>query len=274
MGDAHARQVRTARWKTWPVRSGTLCGMPTHRHTATLAWPLGRTLRLEGVVVRRGATVVLDGVDLEFAPGLRYVLVGPSGSGKSTLLRLLNRLEDPAAGRITIGGTDLATLPVRVVRAGVTLVFQSPRPLPGTVAENLAYPLEVRGLPLRSSEAMAAQIVEVGLDPGWLGRDAEALSGGERQRLALAVALTIDPEILALDEPTSALDPVSARRIADVLSVRAQSTKLRTISVTHHRGHAPLLGDTAVILERGKVVAQGPIGEVLDREAAGWEDDL
>lgn len=113
---------------------------------------------------------------------------------------------------------------------------------------------------------MASQIGEVGLDPSWLKRDAEALSGGERQRLALAVALGTNPECLAMDEPTSALDPASARQIADALSNRAAETGLRTIAVTHHRGHAPLLGDRVVVLDRGKVVAEGAVAEVLGRE--------
>ena len=244
------------------ARTGRLATM-----TPPSAWPRGRVLRLDGVVVRRGAAVVLDGVDLEFAPGLRYVLVGPSGSGKSTLLRLLNRLEDPAEGRVMIGGDDFLSLPSRVVRSGVALVFQSPRPLPGTVADNLSYPSLARGLRPPSPDAMSLQIDEVGLDPRWLRRDAEALSGGERQRLALAVALATDPEILALDEPTSALDPASARRVADMLALRAEATGLRTIAVTHHRGHAAILGDTVIVLERGKVVAQGPVAEVLGRES-------
>ena len=181
-------------------------------------WPRGRPLRLHGVVVRRGAATILDRVDLEFAPGTRYVLVGPSGSGKSTLLRLLNRMEDPAEGGVAIGLDDLRSLPIRAVRSGIGLVFQSPRPLPGTVAENLGLPLPRAGDACARGRRMAGSLAEVGLEPRWLSRDASELSGGERQRLALAVALGADPEILALDEPTSALDPASARRIADVLA--------------------------------------------------------
>jgi ABC-type glutathione transport system ATPase component len=113
--------------------------------------------------------------------------------------------------------------------------------------------------------------VELGLDPLWLSRDASALSGGERQRLAMAVAMGADPEILVLDEPTSALDPSASRKIANILAERSRSMGLRTICVTHHRGHAAMLGDTAVVLERGRVVDIGPIGESLLRlDAAAW----
>ena len=234
-------------------------------------WGVGQPLRLEGVCVMRGGAAILSGIDLEFDPGRRYVIVGPSGSGKSTLLRLFNRLEDPAEGRITIGGRDLRDLPIRSVRKAVGLVFQSPRPLPGTVAENLAYPFEVRGHARPDSGSMAGQLEAVGLDASWLGRDASGLSGGERQRLGLAVALAAGPEILALDEPTSALDPSSSRRVAELLADRAESTGLRTIAVTHHRGHALMLGDTAIVLERGRVVAAGPVGDILERvDGSGW----
>jgi putative ABC transport system ATP-binding protein len=234
------------------------------------AWPGGQPLRLGGVEVCRGGSAILRGVDLAFEPGRRYVLIGASGAGKSTLLRLLNRLDDPDAGGLTIGAVPLTTLPVRVVRAAVGLVFQAPRPLPGTLAENLIYPHAIRGRPVPGPDQLAGDLDEVGLDPGWLDRDASVLSGGERQRLAIAAALGIGPEILALDEPTSALDPASANRVAAALERRTASG-LRTIVVTHNREQAARLGDWTVRLEAGRVVDQGPTAEVLARaDASVW----
>jgi len=234
------------------------------------AWPRGRALRLEGVTVRRGPTEILRGLDLAFEPGRRYVLIGASGAGKSTLLRLLNRLDEPDAGRVAIGETTLANLPVRVVRMAVGLVFQSPRPLPGTLLENLAYPHEIRGRAVPEVAIFARMLDEVGLDSSWLDRDASALSGGERQRLAIATALGLEPEILALDEPTSALDPASAQRVAEVLTKRS-SSGLRTIVVTHNREQATRLGDWTVRMEAGRVVDQGPTLDVLARaDASVW----
>ena len=123
-----------------------------------------------------------------------------------------------------------------------------------------------------TTETMSASLLEVGIEPRWLSRDASGLSGGERQRLALAMALGADPEILALDEPTSALDPALARKIVEVLSDRAETTGLRTIAVTHHRGHAPMLGETAIVLDHGRVVQTGPVGELLARiDSQVWE---
>jgi ABC-type methionine transport system ATPase subunit len=238
------------------------------------SWPTGKVLRLEGVRVVRGAVEILRGVDLEFEPGRRYVLIGASGSGKSTLLRLLNRLEDPGAGRILLDSTALSALPVRAVRRGVGLVLQNARPLPGTVAENLAYPFQVRGLSPPDPERMAEALLEVGLEPGLLDRDSEGLSGGERQRLAIAVALGIGPEILALDEPTAGLDPASARQIADCLARRSRSTGLRTVVVTHHREHAAWMGDTVAVLDSGRIVDLGPTAEVLARtDARAWVEE-
>ena len=241
----------------------------------TAGWTRGRPLTLKGIIVIRGSATILSDIDLEFEPGRRYVLVGPSGSGKTTLLRLLNRLEDPSEGSVLIGKDDFRHLPIATIRSGVGLVFQSPRPLPGTVAENLEYPFTVRGLSIPPKEELTRALRDVGLEPDWLRRNASDLSGGERQRLALAVALGIRPEILALDEPTSALDPSSARRIADLLTEKAETDGLRTITVTHHRGHAPMLGDTAVRMDRGKVVEVGPVNEVLSRaDEKTWQDTV
>jgi len=193
------------------------------------------------------------------------VLLGASGSGKSTLVRLLNRLDDADGGAIFVGDRPLISVPIRTLREAVGLVAQQPRPLEGTVAENLAYPLVVRDRRPPSSEMLRSALIEVGLDPALLTRDAMALSGGERQRLGVAVALIIQPEILALDEPTSALDPASARMLADMLRRRSETAGLRTIAVCHHREHAGWLGDTAIALASGRVAEVGPVAEVVAR---------
>ena len=237
------------------------------------AWPRGKPLRLEGVTVRRGSNEILKGLDLAFEAGRRYVVIGASGAGKSTLLRLLNRLDDPDAGRVVVGVVPLTSLPVRDVRTAVGLVFQAPRPLPGTLLENLAFPHAIRGRAIPDASKLGESLDEVGLDPSWLDRDASALSGGERQRLAIATALGLSPEILALDEPTSALDPASAQKVAAALARRSESG-LRTIVVTHNREQAAKLGDWTVRMEAGTVVDQGPTAEVLARaDASVWADD-
>jgi len=235
-------------------------------------WPRGQPLNLEGVHAHRGGTEILRGIDLTFLPGSRTTLIGPSGAGKSTLLRLLNRLADPSAGRIRLGETSIPTVPVTLLRQRVGLVFQTPRPLPGTVAENLAFPHLVRGSLALGD--FAGALIEVGLDPAWLDRDAAGLSGGERQRLAIAVALQTSPIILALDEPTSALDPTAARRVAEVLRRRSERDGLTTIAVTHNRDQTPWLSDRTIVLEAGRVVDQGLTADVLARaDESFWADE-
>lgn len=233
-----------------------------------MPWIPQQLLRLDGVCITRGDRPILRGISLAFEPGHRHVLIGRSGSGKSTLVRLLNRLDDPDSGAIRLGDRPLASLPVLEVRRRIALVPQSPRPLPGTLADNLAYAFDARRLPRPGAAALAGALAEVGLDPGGLARDAGALSGGERQRLALAVALAARPELLVLDEPTAALDPASARRVADLLDRRARDEGLRTIVVTHDHALAPRLGDVGIRLEAGRVADVGAILDVIGRAAA------
>jgi putative ABC transport system ATP-binding protein len=229
-------------------------------------WPRHEPLILDGVHARRGGVEVLRGISLEFPAGSRTVVIGRSGSGKSTLLRLLNRLADPSAGKIRVGSRPIASFPVTWLRRKIGLVFQAPRPLPGSVLDNLAYPRRVgTAQHTDAPERWAETLQEVGLDPSWLERDAAGLSGGERQRLALAAAFQTDPAVLALDEPTSALDPASARKVIEVLRARSERDGLTTIAVTHSREHAVWLGDRAVVLDAGRVVDQGPTADVLDR---------
>lgn len=227
-------------------------------------------LILRDVHADRGGIEVLRGVDLDFPPGSRTTIIGPSGAGKSTLLRLLNRLADPSKGCIVLGDVPITAIPVTRLRRTIGVVFQAPRPLPGSVLENLGYPARVAGRvgPVDAAAALA----EVGLDPSWAYRDAVGLSGGERQRLALAVALQAGPAILALDEPTSALDPVAARHVVDTLRARSERDGLTTIAVTHNRDHATWLGDQTVVLDAGRVVERGPTDEILARDAASFWD--
>ncbi len=236
----------------------------------TDVWRVGSSLRLSNVGVRRGARWILNQVNLEFLPDRRYVILGRSGSGKSTLLRLLNRLEDPAEGAVRLGEKPLSSLSVRLVRRKIGLVFQRSRPLPGSLRDNLEYPARLAGLRLSEAEVDKA-LSEVGLAGLPPSREAATLSGGEQQRLAVAAALLLDPEILALDEPSSALDPVSTRELAELLLRRTQEHGLRTIVVTHLRENAHIFGEHAFVLDSGRVVGSGP---ALETAAKLQESDL
>ena len=226
-------------------------------------WPRSEPLRLRKVTLERGSTEILHGIDLTFEPGSRYVITGPSGSGKSTLLRLLNRLEDPSSGEILVGTTPLKQLPVGLVRRSIGLVFQTPRPFPGSVRDNLCYPWFIQKLLPPSDATIQRTLERVGLKSLAFERDAIGLSGGERQRLALAVALQTDPEILALDEPTASLDPEMARTIATLLEILSKETGIRTITVCHQPELVPLLGDFRITMSAGQVVGLEPNGPVV-----------
>lgn len=202
---------------------------------------VGMKLVLDNVDIDRPALVdgklqrlrVLSGVSFAVPAGGRLAVFGPSGSGKTSLLRLLNRLDEPAGGRVLLDGEDLRGLDAVTVRRRVGLVFQQPFLFDQTVEGNLGYPLRLmhRDLPRATAAALLA---EFGLDEEVLDRRGDQLSGGQGQRVAVARALTLDPEVLALDEPTSALDTESARLLLEAL-LRRNAAGLTLIVVTHDR---------------------------------------
>jgi ABC-type multidrug transport system fused ATPase/permease subunit len=159
-------------------------------------------------------------------------LLGPSGVGKSTLLRALVRLEDIDAGRIELDGTDIGALDARDLRRRVSFVAQSPVMLPGTVSDNLRYGTDGLG-----DDALRTALADADLDPAFAERVATDLSGGERARVALARALTRQPELLLLDEPTSALDEYTSEHIGATLR-RLCERGLGMCVTTHDLGFA------------------------------------
>jgi putative ABC transport system ATP-binding protein len=160
---------------------------------------------LELVTVRRGGTLLLDRVTCQIPAGTCTALTGPSGAGKTTLLRLLNRLDDPDAGRVCLYGRALADRDVLALRRQVALVAQAPVLLTSQVLDELR-----AGQPALDQDQAAGLLEQVSLPPAMLARGTAGLSGGEAQRLCLARALAAGPQVLLLDEPTSALDAVSA----------------------------------------------------------------
>jgi putative ABC transport system ATP-binding protein len=205
---------------------------------------------LEGVRAERGGVGVLHEVDLELAEGAT-ALVGPSGAGKSTLLRLLNRLADPAAGRIRYRGDDVRTLDPRELRRRACLVPQLPALLSGTVAANVRFGPELAG-----READVERALDLaGLDASFGPREAEDLSVGEQQRVMLARALALEPDVLLLDEPTSALDERTRAGVEATLVRLVAQLGLSAVIVTHDRGQARRLARRTVTLAAGRVAS-------------------
>lgn len=195
----------------------------------------------------RGTRQVLRGAALRLAPGEIVALVAPSGAGKSTLLRCLNGLLRPGGGSVLLDGEPVATLDPRQLRRRVGLVGQDAVMLSGSVADNLAH-----GLGELPADRAQAALRQVGLDAGMLERPAQALSGGERARVALARALTHEPEFLLLDEPTAALDSELVGQIADTLRGLA-SSGLGICVATHDRRFASAVATRVVGLDGAEV---------------------
>jgi len=216
-------------------------------------------LALDNVDIERPALVdgkagrlrVLAGVSFSVPAGGRLAVFGPSGAGKTSLLRLLNRLDDPAAGRVLLDGEDLRNLDAVTVRRRVGLVFQQPFLFDLPVGENLAYPLKLMNRALPRERAVSL-LAEFGLGEEVLDRRGDQLSGGQAQRVAVARALALDPEVLALDEPTSALDAESARLLLAALLRRNAAAGLTLIVVTHDQALLEKLDCPVLAIQDGQ----------------------
>ncbi len=213
---------------------------------------------LDDVTYSRGGEAVLRDVKAQLPVGASCV-AGPSGSGKSTLLRLLDRLADPDSGRVLYEGHDVRERDPLELRREVGLVPQLPALIEGTVADNVSYGPRLAGHsfdPRRSLEL-------AGLDAGFAEREASKLSVGEQQRVMLARALALEPRVLLLDEPTSALDEAARDTVEETLRGLRTRTSISTVLVTHDTEQARRLADYVVRIDGGRVIEQGPVGEVL-----------
>ncbi|MDO8425702.1 MAG: cell division ATP-binding protein FtsE [bacterium] len=203
-------------------------------------------------------TVALDGVDLHIEAGEFVSIVGQSGTGKTTMVRLLIAEERPTRGKIIIGGWDISRIhggDVPVLRRQIGTVFQDFKLLRNkTVAENVAFALEVCGAPQkRIREVVPTVLAIVGLE-GKEERFPGQLSGGEQQRVAIARALVHGPKILVADEPTGNLDSLHTREIADLL-VKINDFGTTVLLVTHNRDIVNMLRRRVITLDNGRIVA-------------------
>jgi len=198
-----------------------------------------------------GDRAVLDIPSLEIRKGEILALVGPSGAGKSTLLRLLNFLESPTSGSIRYDGQTLNGATPLALSRQVTTVFQRPVLKRASVRANIAYGLELRGLP--ADGRVDAMLEEVGLT-GLARQGAQTLSGGEMQRVALARALVIAPRVLLLDEPTANLDPYNVGLIEEIIRRQNKEHETTTVVVTHNVFQAKRLAHRVGLLLGGSLI--------------------
>ena len=230
-----------------------------------------------GAVVFRDVTfgydaerIVLDGFDVSIAGGTSVAIVGATGSGKSTITRLLLRFYDVQHGSIELDGCDLRALRVHDLRRAVGVVFEDTLLFHDTVAANIAF---------ADPDATAAQIESAAtlagahdfvrdLPRGYdtlLGERGFSLSGGQRQRIAIARAILADPRVLILDDATSAVDPSKEHEIREAMATVMRD---RTTIVIAHRPGTIALADTVLLLDEGRVAAQGTHDELLVTSAA------
>jgi len=206
---------------------------------------------------------------IEAPAGTTLVLLGPSGSGKSTLLNILGLLEKPDRGRILLDGREV-THRDRAARLDMAAVFQRAYLFKGSVEQNVAYGLTVRGVPKAERAAKVSSALErVGLG-GYESRSALSLSGGEAQRVSLARALVIQPKVLLLDEPLANLDPLLKRRLTREFAAIVKETGATVVWVTHDQDEAFVAADQIAIIRDGSVVAQGTADKVMTLPSDEW----
>ena len=219
-------------------------------------------------VVYRGRTVV-DVPSIEIASGETYALLGASGAGKSTLLRVMGLLERPTHGRVVFDGAPVAPRDL-TARLRIAAVFQKPYLLRGTVGDNVAYGLRLRGLRGADMAARVAAVLDrVGLS-GWQDRSALTLSGGEAQRVALARALVLEPSFLLLDEPLSYMDPLLKRSLSIEFAGILAGEHVTSLYVTHDQDEAALMAGRIGVMRDGAIVAEGDVDSVLGVPGDEW----
>lgn len=207
---------------------------------------------LSSLVKQYGARTILALDALDIIEGEILALVGPSGAGKSTLLRLLNFLEAPTSGNILYRGMPVSAGTISLaLRREITTVFQRPILIKGSVRDNIAYGLRLRGA--MANGVVDEMLTRVGL-ASLASTTARKLSGGEMQRVALARALAIEPRVLLLDEPTANLDPYNVGLIEDIVRAQNRDRKTTVVLVTHNIFQAKRLAQRVGLLLNGRLV--------------------
>jgi len=226
-------------------------------------------LRVAGLAVSYGADDVLHDIELDVPEGQLLCVLGPSGGGKSTLLRAIAGLEVPRAGSIHLDGRDLAGVPAH--QRGIGLMFQDYALFPHRdVGQNVAFGLRMRGTDPAAMRVRVHELLDlVGL-PGTERRSVAQLSGGEQQRVALARALAPRPHLLMLDEPMGSLDRALRERLPGELRGIFAGLGLTILYVTHDQDEALSVADRVVILDTGRLVADGSPEELWSHPPSEW----
>ena len=225
-------------------------------------------VEFKGVSFHFGEKMIFDGLDFEIPAGERMVLLGPSGIGKSTLLRLLLRILEPERGKILYEGVDIAGLTraqLSRLRTKVGMVFQSSALVSSlNVFENLA--LSLRELTDKSESEIRAIAKEklrfVDLENAEKLMPSE-LSGGMKKRIAVARSLVMEPDLILFDEPTTGLDPIVGQQVCELIVNLNRQAGITILVVTHDIHNALRIATRIAMLDRGKIVDQGPTEAIM-----------
>src|SRR5450432_2604140 len=228
------------------------------------------------ILAATGAVLGAAGVNLAIEKSEICVLMGLSGSGKSTILRAVNGLNKVARGKVLVehenGAIDVASCTpdqLRMLRTSrIAMVFQQFALLPWrTVAENVGFGLELRGVPkVEMDRIVDEKLAMVGLSK-WASKFGHELSGGMQQRVGLARAFATDADILLMDEPFSALDPLIRRKLQDELLALQERVRKTILFVSHDLDEALKLGDRVTIMEGGRIVQTGTGTDIVQNPA-------
>ena len=225
------------------------------------------------------SVIGVSDVSFDVKQGEIFCVMGLSGSGKSTLVRHINRLLEPTSGKILINGQDVMALDRENLQElrnkKIGMVFQKFALMPHrSVVDNIAMPLEIRGVSKNDRLDAANKILEIVELQGWGNKFAHELSGGMQQRVGLARALAADPEFLLMDEPFSALDPLIRRQLQAEFIKLSKQMKKTTVFITHDLDEAVRVGHRIAIMRDGKVIQIGTPEEIVVSPADEYVADF
>jgi phospholipid/cholesterol/gamma-HCH transport system ATP-binding protein len=234
---------------------------------STQTLPADSMISLRDLRVSYGSREILHGLNVDILRGETMVILGGSGSGKSTLLRTLVGLQKPTSGQIFLKGQDISSISAAgldEIRKKIGMSFQGSALFGSmTVGENVALPLrEHTKLEESTIEIMLRlKLEQVGL-AGFEDYLPSELSGGMKKRAAVARALAMDPEILFFDEPSAGLDPIIAAGIDQLILELKSAFKMTLVVVTHELASAFLIADRMLLIDKGNIIAVGPVEEM------------
>ena len=210
------------------------------------------SVHLDNVVMQFGDFTAIQPTDLQIKSGEFFSFLGPSGCGKTTILNMISGFLDPTKGDVKIGGQSMSGVPAN--KRPTSMIFQNLALFPlMTVAENIEFGLEVRGVPKAERKKTSDRLLELVALEGSGTKRVSELSGGQKQRIAIARALAVEPQVLLLDEPLSALDLKLRQHMRTELKEIQRKTGITFIYITHDQGEALTMSDRVAVMSAGRI---------------------